>query len=434
MDIEKLYQLFCRFPVISTDTRKPVRNSIFFALRGEKFNGNLYVDDALRKGAEFVVADDKSVKVDSRIIPVDDTLSALQQLATFHRSKIKTKIIAVTGSNGKTTTKDLIYKVLSGKYKVCSTQGNLNNHIGVPLTILSIKSEDQFGVVEMGANHPGEIRNLCGIAQPGYGLITNIGRAHLEGFGSVEGVMKAKQELYTYLQDSNGKVFVNCGDKVLMDMLGNFTGEKIRYGNCEGSICSGEISESNPFLNIYANVGGQDGNPSDIRTRMLGDFNFENILAALAVGFHFDVNVNMMINAISDYVPDQLRLQMVKTEYNTLFVDAYNANPTSMEAAIRNFQKNPGKNKILIIGEMAELGEASEEEHLLLISLLKQLQANRIILVGKTFLKFSIPPEFGRYPDTPAMIQWLHTHPLKNSTILLKGSRVVGLEKLIPHL
>lgn len=434
MDIEKLYQLFCRFPVISTDTRKPVSDSIFFALRGDKFNGNLYAKEALMKGAEYVVADDKTISPDERIIHVDDTLTALQQLAAFHRSKIRTNIIALTGSNGKTTTKDLICRVLSGKYKVRSTQGNLNNHIGVPLTILTIKSEDQFGVVEMGANHPGEISNLCRIARPGYGLITNIGRAHLEGFGSIDGVKKAKQELYAFLQDTNGKVFVNCGDKVLMEMLGNFTGEMIRYGSCEGSICSGEITGDDPFLNIHVNTGNQNGNSFDIQTRIPGDFNLENILAALSVGFYFDVNVNTMIAAIHDYVPDQLRSQLVKTEYNTLFVDAYNANPTSMEMAIRNFQKNTGKNKILIIGEMAELGHASIEEHLLLISLLSQYRGNRIILVGKNFFKFSIPPEFERYPDTQTLVRWIQSNPFRNSTILLKGSRIVGLEKLIPFL
>ena len=434
MDIEKLYQLFCRFPVISTDTRKPVSDSIFFALRGEKFDGNFYANDALRKGAEYVIADDKAINRDERIIIVDDTLTTLQQLAAYHRSKISTRIIAVTGSNGKTTTKDLICKVLSGKYKVCSTQGNLNNHIGVPLTILTIQSEDQFGVVEMGANHPGEIRNLCRIAQPGYGLITNIGRAHLEGFGSIEGVKKAKQELFEYLQDSKGKVFVNCDDKMLMDMLRNFTGEMIRYGNCIESICSGKITGNNPFLNIQVNTGNQNRNSFELQTRIPGEFNFENILAALTVGYYFDVNVKTMIAAINNYVPDQLRSQLVKTEYNTLFVDAYNANPTSMEMAIRNFQKNPDKNKILIIGEMAELGKTSVEEHVFLISLLKKLKGNRIILVGKNFFELSIPPEFERYPDTQALAQSIQSNPLRNSTILLKGSRIVGLEKLIPFL
>lgn len=434
MDIKNLYQLFCRFPVISTDTRKPVRNSIFFAIRGEKFNGNAYAAEALRNGAAYVVADDKSAGGDQRVFIVDDSLSALQQLAAFHRSKLKSSVIAITGSNGKTTTKDLISKILSEKYTVCSTQGNLNNHIGVPLTILSIKSEDQLVVVEMGANHPGEIGNLCRIAQPGYGLITNIGRAHLEGFGSVTGVMKAKRELYEYLQESNGKVFVNCGDQVLMDMLGNFSGEIIRYGNGEGTICGGDVDKTDPFLSINFNCANQPGNRFNIKTRMLGDFNLENILAALSVGYYFDVDIEKMIEAVGDYIPDMLRSQILKTKHNTLFVDAYNANPTSMLAAIRNFQKNPGENKMLVIGEMAELGEASQAEHLALLSILRELTRYSVILIGKSFFNFSIPADFMRFPDAKAAAEWLDSHPVRNATILLKGSRIAGLEKLIPYL
>ena len=434
MDIKNLYLLFCRFPVISTDTRKPVSNSIFFAIRGDKFNGNAYAVEALRNGAVYAVADDKSIAGDHRILIVDDTLSALQQLAAFHRSKLKSSIIAITGSNGKTTTKDLISKVLSRKYKVCSTQGNLNNHIGLPLTILSIKSDDRFGVVEMGANHPGEICNLCRIAQPGYGLITNIGRAHLEGFGSVNGVMKAKRELYEYLQVSNGKVFVNCGDQVLMDMLGNFSGEIIRYGNGEGTLCGGYVDNTDPFLSINFNPGNQTDNKLNIKTRMLGDFNLENILAALSVGYYFNVDVEKMIEAVKDYIPDMLRSQIVKTKHNTLFVDAYNANPTSMLAAIRNFQKNPGENKMLVIGEMAELGESSQAEHLALLSLLRDLNNYQVILIGKSFFNFSIPSEFMRFPDAQSAAEWFSSNPVSNANILLKGSRIVGLEKLISYL
>jgi UDP-N-acetylmuramoyl-tripeptide--D-alanyl-D-alanine ligase len=434
MDIKNLYQLFCRFPVISTDTRKPVSNSIFFAIRGEKFNGNAYAVEALRKGAAYAVVDDKAVARDQRILIVEDTLSALQQLATFHRSKLKSSIIAITGSNGKTTTKDLISKVLSNKYIVCSTQGNLNNHIGVPLTILSIKPEDQFGVVEMGANHPGEIGNLCRIAQPGYGLITNIGRAHLEGFGSVIGVIKAKKELYEYLKESNGKVFVNCGDQVLMDMLGNFSGEIIRYGNGEGTICGGNVENTDPFLSINFSSGNQPGKKLNIKTRMLGDFNLENILAALSVGYYFDVDVDKIIQAVEEYIPDMLRSQIMKTKHNTLFVDAYNANPTSMLAAIRNFQKNPGENKMLVIGEMAELGESSRPEHLALLSLLSELNKYQVILIGKSFCNISIPKEFKRFSDVQAAAEWFSSNPVRDATILLKGSRIVGLEKLITYL
>lgn len=434
MDIDKLYQLFCRFPSISTDTRKPVGKSIFFALRGEKFNGNQYAYEALSKGAEYVIADDKTISGDERIIHVEDTLSALQQLAAFHRSMIHTRILAITGSNGKTTTKDLIHAVLSAKYKVRSTPGNLNNHIGVPLTVLSIKSDDEIGVVEMGANHPGEIENLCRIARPGYGLITNIGRAHLEGFGSIDGVKKAKQELYAFIGKSNGKIFVNGADNILMDMLRDFRGEMIRYGDCDGSICSGEVIENHPFIKIRVKPGKKYGNPFEISTGIPGDFNLQNILAALATGLFFKVDVHSMVSAISEYVPDQLRSQIVKTETNVLFVDAYNANPTSMEAAIRNFTNIQGTNKTLVIGEMAELGQASDEEHAALISILDQLKGHRIILVGKNFNKYDIPSEFKCFPDTDTMIQWLHSNPIRNSDIFLKGSRIIGLEKLIHYL
>jgi len=466
MNIEKLYQLFCRFPVISTDTRKAVKDSIFFAIRGDKFDGNKYVADALANGATYTVADDRSVAGDPRILIVDNTLSTLQQLAAYHRSKIKTSIIAITGSNGKTTTKDLISKVLSCKYTVCSTQGNLNNHIGVPLTILRIKPYDQFGVVELGANHPGEIDGLCRIAQPGYGLITNIGRAHLEGFGSIDGVIKAKGELYRYLQESGGKVFVNCGDRVLMDMLISFTGEIIRYGNGEGTIFSGDVDKADPFLSINVRPGkhqgqktgkyvsdktgkhpgeksGKDpGEKSDeypykglnIRTKMPGDFNLENILAALAAGSYFGINTEKMAEAIRDYAPDNFRSQVMKTKHNTLFIDAYNANPTSMNATIRNFQKNTGENKMLIIGEMAELGEISEAEHRALLSVLGELNDCKIFLVGNSFNNFSVPDNFRRFSNVQVMTEWLAIHPVTNANILLKGSRIVGLEKLIPYL
>jgi UDP-N-acetylmuramoyl-tripeptide--D-alanyl-D-alanine ligase len=434
MNIKELYRLFCRFPYISTDTRKTVKNSIFFALHGEKFDGNAYAAQALRNGAAYAVADDRSVAGDPRIIIVDNTLSALQQMASYHRKKLKTSIIAITGSNGKTTTKDLIAKVLSCKYTVCSTQGNLNNHIGVPLTILSIKSKDQFGVVEMGANHPGEIAGLCRIAQPGYGLITNIGRAHLEGFGSVAGVMKAKRELYDYLEDSKGKVFVNCSDRVLMDMLTGYSGQIIRYGNCEDTIFRGETGKSDPYLSITASPGSQSANNLNIRTRMLGDFNTDNVIAALGVGSYFGIDIKKMVKAIMDYSPDNLRSQVMKTKHNTLFIDAYNANPTSMQAAIRNFQKSPGENKMLIIGEMAELGEASEEEHRSLLSLLNELNIKRIFLVGNSFYKFRLPAGYKRFRSVQEMFEWLGSNPVSNANILLKGSRIIGLEKLIPYL
>jgi UDP-N-acetylmuramoyl-tripeptide--D-alanyl-D-alanine ligase len=247
-------------------------------------------------------------------------------------------------------------------------------------------------------------------------------------------VMRAKGELYEYLQDSGGKVFVNCGDQMLMDMLMNFPGEVIRYGNGEGTICSGGIDKTDPFLHIHVNPGNMPGNRINIRTRMLGDFNLENILAAVGVGYYFDVNVERIMEAVSEYIPDMLRSQILKSRHNTLFVDAYNANPTSMLAAIRNFQKNAGENKMLILGEMAELGEVSEAEHIALVSHIVESGIKRVILIGKSFLKLSVPEEFIRFNDVQAMVEWLHAHPIRNADILLKGSRIVGLEKLIQYL
>jgi UDP-N-acetylmuramoyl-tripeptide--D-alanyl-D-alanine ligase len=434
MSIEEIYQLFCRFPAISTDTRKPVRDSIFFALRGDKFDGNAFVLSALQNGAAYAVSDDNTIPGDPHIILVDNTLTTLQQLAAFHRSNLKSVVIAITGSNGKTTTKELITKVLSSRFLVYSTEANLNNHIGVPLTVLKIKGSDQFGIVEIGANHAGEIAALCRIARPDFGLITNIGRAHLEGFGSVEGVKKAKKELYEYLKEAHGKVFVNCGNPVLMEMLSGFPGEIIKYGNCEGTVLGGIAIKADPFLSLSISPAGQQDKRVTVKTRIPGNFNTENILAALGVGYYFGIDLKEMINNVMKYVPGNLRAQIMKTNRNTLFVDAYNANPTSMQAAISNFMNSPGKNKILIIGEMAELGDATEPEHRNLLSELAELDAERIFLVGNSFYNYTVPDEFMRFSNTQELSEWLKENPIKNANIMLKGSRIAGLEKLIPHL
>jgi len=324
--------------------------------------------------------------------------------------------------------------VLSCRYSVYSTEGNLNNHIGVPLTILKITESNQFSIVEMGANHPGEIAALCRIAQPDFGLITNIGQAHLEGFGSMEGVMRAKKELYEYLKDSRGRVFVNCGNPLLMEMLSGFPGKIIKYGNCEGTVLSGSAIKANPFLSLFVSPANSPDIHVRIKTRMPGDFNAENILAALCVGYYFGVDLKKMVKAVTEYIPDNLRSQFMKTRHNILFVDAYNANPTSMKAAISNFMNYPGKNKILIIGEMAELGNATESEHRSLLSALSELDAEKILLVGNSFYNFSIPGEFMRFRNVQEISEWLEKNPIKNANIMLKGSRIAGLEKLIPSL
>jgi len=297
-----------------------------------------------------------------------------------------------------------------------------------------MSAENQFGIVEIGANHPGEISGLCRIAQPDYGLITNIGRAHLEGFGTIEGVIKAKRELFDYLRDNRGSVFVNCNDTVLLEMLSGFQGKIIRYGNCEGTTLSGTAIKADPFLSLNINPASQPGRKISIKTSIPGDFNTDNILAALAVGTYFGVDLRKMIKAVTKYIPDNLRSQVIKTKNNTLFVDAYNANPTSMQAAIRNFQNWPGKNKMLIIGEMAELGDVSEQEHRSLLSDLDKLKINKIFLVGNSFYGLSIPAGFKHFRNVQELSEWLGSNPVKNANILLKGSRIAGLEKLIPYL
>lgn len=434
MNTQELYELFRSFSSITTDTRKSVRDSIFFALHGENFNGNKFATEALEKGAAYAVVDDQTIITGSRFILVDNTLSALQDLAAYHRSKLRSGIIAVTGSNGKTTTKELIYRILSQKYNVFSTRGNLNNHIGVPLTILSIKQEHQIGVVEMGANHIGEIIKLCHIAQPGYGLITNIGRAHLEGFGSFEGVMKAKGELYEYLNQTHGCIFVNCENTILNNMLKKFSGVIVKYGNCADTLYNAKILETYPFLSLLLTHGKNSGNHWPVKTKLVGSYNLENILAAATIGHYFSIDTEKIIRAIEAYVPELLRSQMERTKHNSIIVDAYNANPSSMEAALKDFYQHPDKNKVLILGEMKELGDSSGEEHENLIRLVQMMGFRHIFLVGEAYAGINIPGGWRRFRNVEELIPRLKKNPIQNATILLKGSRAVELEKLLPFL
>ena len=431
---QELYEIFITFSSVTTDTRKPVHNSIFFALRGDNYDGNAFAPEALEKGAVYAVVDDQKIAADKRYILVDNTLSALQDLAAYHRSKLRAGIIAVTGSNGKTTTKELISSILSQKYKVFSTRGNLNNHIGVPLTILSIKQEHQIGVVEMGANHTGEIMKLCRIAQPGYGLITNIGRAHLEGFGSITGVMKAKGELYDFLNETHGCIFVNCENSILMDMLNKLSGVPVRYGNCQDTLCRATILETHPYLHLMLSCGKNRQNQFRVRTKLVGNYNLENILAAVTIGHYFSVDTERIVKAIEAYAPEPLRSQMEKTKFNKIIVDAYNANPSSMEAALENFHQYPVKNKVLILGEMKELGDSSMEEHQTLIRLIRKMGFNKTYLVGEAFAGTDIPGGWQCFRNVDELIAMLKKNPVKDATILLKGSRAVQLEKILPSL
>src|SRR6185436_17116240 len=361
--IEKIYSAFLKADQkISTDTRKISAGCLFFALRGENFNGNDYAQDAINKGAAYAIVDDKNLSPDNRLIFTDNVLETLQHLSNFHRKQLKIKIIALTGSNGKTTTKELINVVLNQKFKTHATQGNLNNHIGVPLTLLSLGSIHEFAVIEMGANHQREIELLCKIAGPDFGLITNIGKAHLEGFGGFDGVKKGKGELYDYLKKINGKIFIHADKYILNEMCGDYK-NVITYGHKNNFDCTGIMADnSSPLLKIgwYSK---DDPEINFISSHLTGSYNFENILAAICIGNYFGIEKELIRKGIESYIPSNQRSQVIEKNSNTFILDYYNANPSSMEAAIINFDKNFSGKKIAIIGDMLELGNETEKEH-----------------------------------------------------------------------
>ena len=382
--VEEIYSLFLKFPRITTDSRNVPAGSVFFAIKGEHFDGNSFAADALDKGAAYAVIDNESALTGDRFILVPDVLQALQQLAVIHRRHIKAKIIGITGSNGKTTTKELIGKVLSSSFKTIITRGNLNNHIGVPLTVLSIKDDTDIAVIEMGANHPGEIANLCRIARPDYGIITNIGKAHLEGFGSFEGVVRAKSELYDFIRQNNGLIFLNLDNNLLFSLSRGMN--ILTYGSSEYAGCKGIIAERNPYLVISWSSGKSKGH---VMTMLIGDYNFENVLASVCIGLHFGISSDLIENAICSYLPDNNRSQLIRTEKNVLILDAYNANPSSMKAALNNFHDFDARSKMVILGDMMELGEESLAEHLNILSLARQHAFSKIILIGENFSSVS---------------------------------------------
>jgi len=423
--IEEIYRLFLRFPRITTDSRNVIMDSVFFGIKGDQFDGNRFAAEALGKGAAFAITDDPSVMAGDRFILVPDTLKALQQLAAIHRGRVNAKIIGITGSNGKTTTKELIGNVLSSTFKTVITRGNLNNHIGVPLTVLSLKEDTSFAVVEMGANHPGEIAALCRIARPDFGIITNIGKAHLEGFGSFEGVVKAKSELYDFIRQGDGTVFVNQDNQLLCRLS---DGMKIfSYGSGENARCKGEITEREPSLAVAWYAGQLSGL---VRTRLYGDYNFENVMAAIAIGLYFGVSPEKIENAISAFQPENNRSQVTRTDHNVLVLDAYNANPSSMAAALNNFHKYTAPAKMIILGDMMELGEHSLEEHREIIALVRKLSFNQVCYVGEQFSRAAKGGHELCFTSMQQAEKWFRDHPVRNMTILLKGSRKMMLEKL----
>lgn len=415
MQIQKLYQFFLKHPIICTDSRKITKGSVFFSLKGENFNGNEFAEKAINEGCSFAIIDEKKYAINDKFILVDDVLSTLQNLAKHHRALLNIPIIGITGTNGKTTSKELIHAVLSSEKYCYATKGNLNNHIGVPLSILEINQKHEIAIVEMGANHIEEISFLCDIAKPNFGVITNIGKAHLEGFGSFEGVIKAKSELYNYIQENNGTIFVNNEAELLIELADNI--RKTTYG--KNGDCKGYISENTPFISMIF----QD---KEIQSKLIGDYQFYNIMLAVCIGEHFGVSINNIKPAIENYTPTNNRSQIIKTKNNTLILDAYNANPSSMSAMLYSFSKQNYQNKLCILGDMLEMGKSSLEEHQAIINLAEELKLE-CIFIGKEFSKVNE----NAYTNTDEFSKYLEKNSINNNTILLKGSRGIALEKLV---
>lgn len=430
--IDSLYQHFLNYSTICTDTRSITKDCLFFALKGENFDANSFAAQALSNGAAYAIIDNPDYLNDARCILVPDVLTALQDLARHHRSLMNIPVIGLTGSNGKTTTKELVNAVLSEKYKTFATKGNLNNHIGVPLSLLSIDSGIEIAVIEMGANHQKEIEFLCGIAQPTHGLITNIGMAHLDGFGGFEGVKKGKAELYAYLKGHQGTAFINQDNPHLLEMTAVAGLENvIYYGTGAGNTVSGALLKTDPFLEL--SWRDKDGS-HQTSTNLTGSYNFENILAAICLAEFFGLNPEQINTGLSGYQPKNNRSQLTKTDRNTVICDFYNANPSSMTAALANINSLSASHKVVIIGDMFELGIESPEQHRLVITEAEKTNVETLIFIGKDFYeeKGQHRGHFFRSPDEAQA--FLEKEALSDRLILLKGSRGMALERLLPYL
>jgi UDP-N-acetylmuramoyl-tripeptide--D-alanyl-D-alanine ligase len=425
--IEELYNIFLKHKVISTDSRQIAQGCLFFALKGDNFDGNKYAKGAIESGAAYAVIDDESFIGDKTLL-VENVLQALQQLSRMHRRKFQIPVVAITGSNGKTTTKELINAVLSEQYHVSATKGNLNNHIGVPLTLLGITEETQIAIIEMGANHQGEIAELCSIAEPTHGLITNIGRAHLGGFGGFEGVIKAKSELYKWLSSSGGNAFVNAGNPLLMQLTSGM--RRTLYGDQSEAKTKGNVKESTETLEVEWIA--EDGSVP-VKTNLVGNYNFENVMAAICIGEYFQVSKNDIRTAISNYFPSNSRSQAMKTARNSIILDAYNANPTSMSMAIENFRQVKAAKKMVILGDMLELGDESTVEHLAIVNLLEECKFDSVILVGPDFMN-AAGNRFISFDTSEAAFAWLKVQKTTDYSILVKGSRGIKMEKVLEAL
>lgn len=425
VSMDKLTDLYNKFRScngFTTDSRRIKSGQMFFCLKGANFNGNKFASEALEKGAAFVVIDEEEYFTDVRMILVDDVLTTMQELARLHRQKFKIPVLGITGTNGKTTTKELVNAVLSKKYKTHATSGNFNNHIGLPITLLSMPDDTEFAIIEMGANHPGEIEELCRIAEPDYGIITSIGKAHLEGFGSLQGVINTKNELYSAVKERGGKLFVNADNSLLMELSQGI--KRRTYGKSNKADVRGERIMRGTFA-------GARWQGMKIETQLVGAYNFDNIMAAICTGDSFGVESSDIAAALQEYQPQNQRSQFLKTAYNQIVLDAYNANPTSMAAALESFQHADAPNKMLILGDMLELGGESENEHRKLAEKIQEMGFTDVVLVGPEFMKTAVNSDFKIFEKNKEARQYLEEKPVKDHLILLKGSRGIALEILL---
>jgi UDP-N-acetylmuramoyl-tripeptide--D-alanyl-D-alanine ligase len=418
MNIEEIYALFQQHSTISTDSRKITNGAMFISLRGENFNGNKYALKAIQDGCSYAIVDEKEYDIHQNTILVNNALKTLQDLATYHRNQLNIPLIGITGSNGKTTSKELINAILNSELNCYATKGNLNNHIGVPLSILEINKKHEIAIIEMGANHQKEIEFLCNIAQPTFGVITNIGSAHLEGFGSLQAVIDTKKELYEFINNNKGHLFVNAGDELLLSL--SIGKSQITYGKL-GDVF-GLITDITPLLSIKYNN-------EIINSHLIGDFQFDNILLAICIGNYFNVSTQNIKRSIENYIPTNNRSQLVKTKKNTLILDAYNANPSSMKAMLNSFANQQYKDKLCILGDMLELGEESNKEHLEIITLTNELELD-CIFVGEIFHSLTK----NSFKNKQELVKYIQGNNIHKRTILLKGSRGIGLEQLIKNL
>jgi UDP-N-acetylmuramoyl-tripeptide--D-alanyl-D-alanine ligase len=425
--IEHLYRLYLRYPSVCTDTRKVKSGDLFFALKGENFNGNLFAGKAIENGAAYAVIDEAPPVANDQFILVDDVLTCLQALAAHHRNQFSIPFIGITGSNGKTTTKELIHAVLSEKYKTYTTEGNLNNHIGIPLTLLKIKNDAEIAIVEMGANHLGEIAGYCLYTRPTHGLITNSGKAHLEGFGGVEGVRKGKGELFEYLRQHEGTAFVMWDYDYLQQMSRGIR-SIISYGTTNADI-TGRTETASPYLRVSITKGRPSG---PIQTRLTGDYNMPNVLAAVSLGNYFKVEPAAIKKGIENYEPSNSRSQLISAGSNTIVLDAYNANPSSMKLAIENFIQFPGNEKVLLLGGMAELGTDSIAEHEQILHQVGSKTWKDVVLVGGDFLKINHP--YKSFTNSEEAGKWVASRKYHDTVFLVKGSRSMQMEKVVESL